>query len=125
MPVATVIQTVRLVLKTPPNVSGTKVNVEVSVLQFFYAYLAKCSATQVFESWSGLASLLRDCLALAPPAVFLALAILNQFVQRAPSLAERKDQKELQEIAGKLIDACSQVNNIAIISSASLFTMQL
>jgi hypothetical protein len=109
MPVSTVIQTVRQVLRAPPNVAGNRINVEVAVLQFFYAYLAKCSAVQVFESWSGLASLLRECLILAPPAIFLALAILNQFAHRAPSLAERKDQKELQEIAGKLIDACAQV----------------
>jgi len=109
MPVATVIQTVRQVLKTPVVVSGPKINVEVAVLQFFYAYLAKCSSNQVVDLWSGLAGLLRECLALAPPAIFLALAILNQFAHRAPAMAERKDQKELQEIAGKLIDACAQV----------------
>ena len=58
---------------------------------------------------SELAGLLRECLALAPPAIFLALAILNQFTTRAPSLSERKDQKELQELAGKLVESCSQV----------------
>jgi hypothetical protein len=63
----------------------------------------------VFESWSSLANLLRDCLVLAPPAVFLALSILNQFVNRSPTLAERKDQKELQDIAGKLVDSCAQI----------------
>jgi len=56
-----------------------------------------------------LAGLLRECLVLAPPAVFLALGILNQFAQTAPTSSERKDQRELQEIAGKLIEACSQV----------------
>ena len=56
-----------------------------------------------------MAGLLRECLVLAPPAVFLALAILNQFAQTAPTSSERKDQRELQEIAGKLIEACSQV----------------
>jgi hypothetical protein len=109
LPVTAVIATVRQVLKTPPNVSAavvaagsgtalaTKASVEVSVLQFFYAYLAKCSSAQVFESWSSLAGLLRDCLALAPPAIFLALSIVNQFVHRSPSaLSDRKDQKELQ-----------------------------
>ena len=110
MPVSIVIETVRHVLKSPPAVSGTKINVEVAVLQFFYAYLAKCcNGNQVLDLWSGLAGLLRECLVLAPPAVFLALAILNQFAQTAPTLSERKDQRELQEIAGKLIEACSQV----------------
>ena len=47
---------------------------------------------------SELAGLLRECLVLAPPAVFLALAILNQFAQTAPTSSERKDQRELQEI---------------------------
>ena len=103
------IQTVRNVLKSPPVVSGTQINVEVAVLQFFYAYLAKCSVNQVMDLWSELAGLLRECLVLAPPAVFLALAILNQFTTRAPSLSERKDQKELQELAGKLIDGCALV----------------
>ena len=62
-----------------------------------------------FHFRSELAGLLRECLALAPPAIFLALAILNQFTTRAPSLSERKDQKELQELAGKLVESCSQV----------------
>ena len=109
MPVSNVIQTLRQVLKSPPIVSGTQINVEVAVLQFFYAYLAKCSVSQVMDLWSDLAGLLRECLVLAPPAIFLALAILNQFTTRAPTLSERKDQKELQELAGKLVDSCAQV----------------
>ena len=109
LPVSIVIQTLRQVLKSPPIVSGTQINVEVAVLQFFYAYLAKCSVSQVMDLWSDLAGLLRECLVLAPPAIFLALAILNQFTTRAPTLSERKDQKELQELAGKLVDSCAQV----------------
>ena len=112
MPVSIVIQTVRQVLKSPPVVTTgacqNKINVEVAVLQFFYAYLAKCSVGQVVDLWSGLAALLRECLALAPPAIFLALAILNQFAQRA-NVSERKEQRELQELAGKLIEATAQV----------------
>ncbi len=117
MPVSIVIQTVRQVLKSPPvvTVSGhAKINVEVAVLQFFYAYLAKCSVGQVVDLWSGLAALLRECLALAPPAIFLALAILNQFAQRAPALSERKEQRELQELAGKLIEATATVGGACL-----------
>ena len=51
MPVSIVIQTLRQVLKSPPIVSGTQINVEVAVLQFFYAYLAKCSVNQVMDLW--------------------------------------------------------------------------
>jgi len=116
MPVDKVIQTLRSVLKSPPNVTSGKhfmVNVEVSALQFFYFYLAKCSAAQVQDCWSSLAALLRDCLALAPPAIFLALAILNQFVQQSPNtdlkMDSKKDQKELQELTGKLVDECARI----------------
>ncbi len=116
LPVSTVLQTVRQVLKSPPSVaaggmsgSGPRINVEVSTMQFFYNYLARCSAGQVYESWSALSALLRDCLALAPPALFLALSVLNQFVLRSPALSERKEQKELQDVAGKLIEACAAI----------------
>lgn len=110
LPVTTVIQTVRQVIKS------SKLNVEVNVLQFFYAYLARCSALQVFESWASMAALLRDCLALAPPAaIFLALSILNQFVHRSPSaLSDRKDQKELQDLAGRLIESCAQIGGACL-----------
>lgn len=63
----------------------------------------------MFESWNSLSALLRDCLNLAAPAVFLAISILNQFVQRSPSLAEKKEQKEMQDLAGKLIDCCAHI----------------
>ena len=104
-----VISTVRQVIKAPPNISAASggkdsSSLEISVLQFFYAYLAQCSPDLVFESWSSLSGLLRDCLALAPPAIFLALSIVNQFVHRSPSpLSDRKDQKELQDIVGRLV----------------------
>ena len=111
-----VLQTVRQVLKSPPNVAaggavagGPRINVEVSVMQFFYNYLAQCSAGQVCESWSSLSGLLRDCLALAPPALFLALSVLNQYVLRSPAPTERKEQKELQDVASKLIEACATI----------------
>ena len=110
------ISTVRQVIKAPPNISAKSTHasaaaggkdsqpLEIGVLQFFYAYLSQCSPDQVFESWGSLSGLLRDCLALAPPAIFLALSIVNQFVHRSPSpLTDRKDQKELQDIVGRLV----------------------
>ena len=65
MPVDKVIQTLRQVLKSPPNVTSGKhfmINVEVSALQFFYFYLAKCSTGQVQDCWSSLSYLLRHAL---------------------------------------------------------------
>ena len=134
MPVATVIQTVRQVLKTPPSItghsggssgSGGKINVEISVLQFFHFYLSRCSPSKIADLWPDLATLLKDCLALAPSAIFLAMAILDRYVQRSSqqrdaqkvggadghSKAEisRKESKELQELAGKLVDECARI----------------
>lgn len=130
LPVSVTIQTVRQVLKNPPSVVSAgnglrQGSVEVPALQFFYFYLARCSSGQIHDSWSNLALLLRDCLALAPPAVFLALAILNQYVHRSASiqtataaagstiltLDHRKDhrQKELQDLAVKLVEECAKI----------------
>ena len=126
MPVSILVQTVRQVLKTPPNYSGgSSGNVEVSILKFFYFYLKKCSPKQVFQSWSNLSALLKDCLVLAPPAIFLAVAILSQFVNRMQQIVDenaskdddgensgkldRKDSKELQDLAEKLINTCTKI----------------
>ena len=65
---------------------------------FFQKYEEKKMFKMFSNCRSELAGLLRECLVLAPPAVFLALAILNQFAQTAPTSSERKDQRELQEI---------------------------
>ena len=75
------------------NNFGSKIlfsqNIEIKCLHSYF----------IFSNFrSELAGLLRECLVLAPPAVFLALAILNQFAQTAPTSSERKDQRELQEI---------------------------
>ena len=95
MPVSILVQTVRQVLKTPPNYSGgSSGNVEVSILKFFYFYLKKCSPKQVFQSWSNLSALLKDCLVLAPPAIFLAVAILSQFVNRMQQIVDEKASKD-------------------------------
>ena len=129
MAVATLVQTVRQVLKKPPKLdAGGSGNAEVALLQFFYFYLEKCAPKQVFQSWSDLSSLLKDCLALAPPAVFLAMTILSQFVNRMQQvldekkrngnvengedggeMLDKKDTRELQDLAEKLIGACGKI----------------
>ena len=105
------------VVSGAPNGALIKVNIEVSALQFFYFYLAKCTPAQVFDSWNSLAQLLRDCLQLAPPAIFLALAILNQFVHRSPGSekSDKKEQKELQELTSKLVDECARIGGLCTV----------
>lgn len=76
---------------------------EVSVLELFYVYMQTSTGTQLSECWPSLLALLRDGLSLLPPALFLVLAILNEFVQRcAPPFQEKKDQRDLQDITSKV-----------------------
>nr|CAD7456244.1 unnamed protein product [Timema tahoe] len=111
MPIDTLVQTVHQVVKQPPPIHGAikDLLLEVSVLELFYCYMQTNSGPQLVESWVSLLILLKDGLTLTPPAQFLMLAILNEFVQKSPPLAEKKDQKDLQDITAKLVESCSQI----------------
>lgn len=111
MPIDTLVQTVHQVVKQPPPIQGAKKDLalEVSVLELFYCYMQTCSGSQIAESWGSLIGLLKDGLTLTPPAQFLILAILNEFVQKCPPLAEKKDMKDLQDITAKLVESCAQI----------------
>jgi len=119
MPIDTLVQTVRQVVKQPPPTSGhgkdgdlkKKGVIEVSMLQFFYAYMQQTSSKILQECWVSLTALMKEVLALnlTPPALFVALGILNEFVQRSLPLEDKKDQKELQDVAQKLIEACGEI----------------
>ncbi|XP_060598596.1 protein dopey-1-like isoform X2 [Ruditapes philippinarum] len=113
-PTDTLVQTVKEVINNPPSseLSRTKkgVPLEVNMLQFFYAYVQRTSANQLVDSWSSLSSLLKDCLQLnlVAPGQFLLLLILNEFVQKTPSMVDKK-KREIQEIAQKLLEAVSNI----------------
>ncbi|XP_063217046.1 protein dopey-1 homolog isoform X2 [Bacillus rossius redtenbacheri] len=111
MPMDTLVQTVHQVVKQPPPIQGAgeDLSLEVSMLELFYCYMQTSSGPQLAESWGSLLGLLRDGLALSPPALFLMLAVLNEFVQKIPPLAEKKDQRDLQDITAKLIESCAQI----------------
>ena len=72
------------------------------MLQFLLCYLRSVSAAPLAECWTSLLALLRDAAQLTPPAQFLLLAVLNEYVQRAPPLPEKKDQRDLQDVAAKV-----------------------
>ncbi|XP_069103129.1 protein DOP1A-like isoform X2 [Argopecten irradians] len=120
LPTDTLVQTVKQVLKQPPptNLSRTRKNIplEVNMLQFFYAYVQQTSASQLVDSWNSLCSLLRDSLQLnlLPPGKFILLQILNEFVQKMPSMENKKNQKELQDITQKLLES------VGLIAGSSL-----
>lgn len=111
LPMDTLVQTVHSVLKQPPSIQGAKqdLSLEVSLLELFYCCLKGCAGAQLAESWGSLLPLLRDGLTLSPPAQFLLLAVLSEYVHRCPPLAERKDQRDLQDITAKLVESCAQI----------------
>lgn len=113
-PMDIIVQTVKQVMKQPPIAAPgrkKKVPLEVSTLQFFLAYIRAVPGSQLLESWKSLLLLLREGLqASSQPLVqFYLLAILHEFVQAAPLIEDRKDQKDLQDLAQKLVDACTTV----------------
>lgn len=125
LPMDLIISHVKQVLRQPPQASHSRkkrVALEVCLLQFFLAYIRLHSTSekshQLLECWRSLVSLLKDGLASAscqPSAQFHLLAILHEFVQSVPTIDDRKDrkdqkdQKELQDVAQRLVDACTSV----------------
>ncbi|XP_029636600.1 protein dopey-1 isoform X3 [Octopus sinensis] len=120
LPTDTLVQTVKQVLKQPPpcDLGQTKksVSLEINMLQFFYAYIQQASVQQLLDSKQSLLSLLKEgqALNLSPPGLFLLLEILNEFVQRIPSMEDRKSQKDIQDIAQKLVEAVSTVAGLCL-----------
>ncbi|XP_066988498.1 protein dopey-1 homolog isoform X3 [Macrobrachium rosenbergii] len=112
LPLHTLVATVKQVVKQPPIVEGAQQSLplEVSVLQVFYVYVQQCPSSQLGECWGPLLVMVKEgTLTLSPPAQLVLLATLNEFVQRAAPLQEKKDIKELQEVSGKLLESCSNI----------------
>lgn len=119
LPMDSVVQVVRQVIRQPPPTNHDRkkrVPLEVSMLQFFLAYVQHTPGTQLQESWSSLLGLWKDGLQLTamPLVQFHLLGLLHEFVQRAPLLEDKKDQKDLQDITQKVIEACSTVASASL-----------
>ncbi|XP_066558430.1 protein dopey-1 isoform X2 [Amia ocellicauda] len=110
----TVMQTVKEVLKQPPAIAKDKkhLSLEVCMLQFFYAYVQRIPVSNLVDSWPSLLSLLKESvqLGLPSPGQFLILGILNEFILKNPNLENKKDQRELQDVTHKIVEA---IGNIA------------
>lgn len=113
MPMDSFVQTLHHVVKSPPNIyhPPTGLSIEVSALELFYFYMKSAAAPQLSDCWSSLLALLRDGINLSPPAQFVILAILNEFVQRCPQMPfqDRKDLRDLHDITSRLVEALSNV----------------
>ncbi|XP_024123433.1 protein dopey-1 isoform X1 [Oryzias melastigma] len=109
----TVIQTVKEVLKQPPAIAKDKkhLSLEVCMLQFFYAYVQRIPVSSLVDSWQPLLVLLKDSvqLGLPAPGQFLILGILNEFILKNPNLESKKDQRELQDVTHKVVEAIGTI----------------
>ncbi|KAH9488781.1 Protein dopey-1 [Bulinus truncatus] len=118
LPMDTLIQTVKQVIKQPPQTETKKgLPLEVNLLQFFFAYVRNTTTiAQLLDSWPSLLSLLRECLQmnLSPPALFLLLQILHEFVQKTPTMEEKKNQKDLQDICQKTLESISAISGSSL-----------
>lgn len=114
MPMDSFIQTLNQVIKSPPPIHNppSGLLLEVCALELFYFYMKDTAAVQLSsDSWSSLLALLKDGLNLSPPAQFVLLAILNEFVQRCPQMPfqDKKDLRDLHDITSRLVDALSLI----------------
>uniref|UniRef100_UPI00398E95F6 protein DOP1B n=1 Tax=Pristiophorus japonicus TaxID=55135 RepID=UPI00398E95F6 len=108
-----ILQLIKEVVKKPAQTKGEEkpTLVDIPMLQFSFALLQRLSIANlqdILPSWLGL---LKESvqLNLSPPGHFLLLGILNDFMSRSPNLENKKDQRDLQEVAQKIIEAVGNV----------------
>ncbi|XP_060226745.1 protein dopey-2 isoform X2 [Meriones unguiculatus] len=108
-----VLQLVKEVVKRPQQIKGDEKSplVDIPVLQFCYAFIQRLSIPDLQETFPSLLGVLKEAvqLNLAPPGYFLLLSMLNDFVTRTPNLESKKDQKDLQEITQKILEAVGTI----------------
>uniref|UniRef100_A0A8B9QMP0 DOP1 leucine zipper like protein B n=1 Tax=Apteryx owenii TaxID=8824 RepID=A0A8B9QMP0_APTOW len=109
----TILQLVKEVVKKPSQIKGEEKSslVDIPVLQFSYAFIQRLPVSALQENFQSLLGLLKESaqLNLAPPGYFLLLSILNDFVTRTPTLENKKDQKDLQEVTQKILEAVGTI----------------
>ncbi|NWW72688.1 DOP2 protein, partial [Climacteris rufus] len=109
----TILYLVKEVVKKPAQIKGEEKSalVDIPVLQFSYAFIQRLPVPALQENFQPLLGLLKESvqLNLAPPGHFLLLSILNDFVTRTPTLENKKDQKDLQEVTQKILEAVGTI----------------
>ncbi|KFP25506.1 Protein dopey-2, partial [Colius striatus] len=109
----TILHLVKEVVKKPSQIKGEEKSslVDIPALQFSYAFIQRLPVSALQENFQSLLGLLRESvqLNLAPPGHFLLLSTLNDFVTRTPTLENKKDQKDLQEVTQKILEAVGTV----------------
>ncbi|XP_012882995.1 PREDICTED: protein dopey-2 [Dipodomys ordii] len=109
----TVLHLVKEVVKRPPQIKGDEKSplVDIPVLQFCYVFIQRLPVLDLQENFPSLLGVLKESaqLNLAPPGYFLLLSMLYDFITRTPTLESKKDQKDLQEITQKILEAIGNV----------------
>lgn len=113
MPFDSFVQTLNSVIKSPPQIYRPPIGLvlSVSALEFFYVYMKNVRVENLNDSWNSLLNLLKDSMALSPPAQFMLLCILHDFCKEC-SPSDRKDKKDvrdLHDITSRLIDAVAGI----------------
>uniref|UniRef100_A0A667Y4N1 DOP1 leucine zipper like protein A n=1 Tax=Myripristis murdjan TaxID=586833 RepID=A0A667Y4N1_9TELE len=105
----TVMQTVKEVLKQPPAIAKEKVFVFLCMIVL--SFLSRIPVSSLVDSWPSLLALLKDSvqLGLPAPGQFLILGVLNEFILKNPNLESKKDQRELQDVTHKVVEAIGTI----------------
>uniref|UniRef100_A0A8C5SQ13 DOP1 leucine zipper like protein A n=1 Tax=Laticauda laticaudata TaxID=8630 RepID=A0A8C5SQ13_LATLA len=71
----------------------------------------KIPVSNLVDSWASLLLLLKDSIPLGLPALgqFLILGVLNEFIMKNPNLDNKKDQRDLQDVTHKIVDAIGAI----------------
>ncbi|KAL1122274.1 hypothetical protein AAG570_003679 [Ranatra chinensis] len=107
MPIDTLVKTLHQVVKQPAMNQEIAVSVEVSALELFVQYSQLFTGSILLDSWTSLLPLFKEAPSLSPPAQFLLLGALSQFVHKSPSFTDKKVLKDLQDITAKLLESCT------------------
>ncbi|XP_064327446.1 protein dopey-2 isoform X2 [Phalacrocorax carbo] len=109
----TILHLVKEVVKKPSQIKGEEKSslVDIPMLQFSYAFIQRLPVSALQENFQSILGLLKESvqLNLAPPGHFLLLSTLNDFVTRTPTLENKKDQKDLQEVTQRILEAVGTV----------------
>uniref|UniRef100_A0A674JMS1 Uncharacterized protein n=1 Tax=Terrapene triunguis TaxID=2587831 RepID=A0A674JMS1_9SAUR len=106
----TILQLVKEVVKKPSQIKGEEVTAKI-IFSFTVFLLPRLPVSALQENFQSLLGVLKESvqLNLAPPGYFLLLSTLNDFVTRTPNLENKKDQKDLQEVTQKILEAVGNV----------------
>uniref|UniRef100_A0A8C0GFZ5 DOP1 leucine zipper like protein B n=1 Tax=Chelonoidis abingdonii TaxID=106734 RepID=A0A8C0GFZ5_CHEAB len=105
----TILQLVKEVVKKPSQIKGEEVTVK--IIFNLHVFFGRLPVSALQENFQSLLGVLKESVQmnLAPPGYFLLLSTLNDFVTRTPNLENKKDQKDLQEVTQKILEAVGNV----------------